>query len=497
MHIVDMVYFWARTMPQRPAIIQPEGIVTYATLAQAIEAAAEHFARNILDRSNPVAVSVSTGSKMLVASLGLLRAGFSVVPATKTLFEHLASIGANTLVCERDGDKLSQGMNILFDDSWLSFGANAERQDKPIPRTKTKGGDIICFTSGTTGRPKKVVWTNAAWEQRMLFPINWAFANYERILIVPGLSSSWGLSRAYEALHAGRTACFAPIGQPMLWTVNTYGIDTILASTQQILELAEVQEKVARYSLPSLKALQIGGSIISRDGVLRLKNNLCRNVIIHYASTEAGPVASAPYDMIADIPGAVGFVVPGVDVEIVDAADRTLPIGTEGFVRIRSPVFTARSAADESAATWFYPGDLGRMTENGVLCIAGRGGDVLNRGGVKLSITDLEEFLLSCPGVIDAGVCTLMGAPGFEEVWVGVVLEPSADMAAFRHTIESNMKFGGNIDRLFVVETIPRGTLGKIQREELKTMLQAIGDDTASSGHAAESGATTDLQPPD
>ena len=50
----------------------------------------------------------------------------------------------------------------------------------------------------------------------------------------------------------------------------------------------------------------------------------------------------------------------------------------------------------------------------------GRKGDVINRGGVKLSVADFEEFLRSCPGVKDAGVCTLMGASGFEEVWVGV-----------------------------------------------------------------------------
>jgi acyl-coenzyme A synthetase/AMP-(fatty) acid ligase len=195
--------------------------------------------------------------------------------------------------------------------------------------------------------------------------------------------------------------------------------------------------------------------------------------------------------MIADIPGAVGFVAPEVELEIVDEAGHVLPHGSEGFVRLRTPQFVKNLPPAESAAAWFYPGDIGWLSDNRVLCIAGRTGDVLNRGGVKLSITDFETFLLSCPGVKDAGICTVMASAGFEEVWIGVVLEPSVDMAAFRQSIESNAGFGTSIDKLFVVETIPRGTMGKIQRDELKKMLLAIRDDSVSSGGTAESGATT------
>ena len=65
---------------------------------------------------------------------------------------------------------------------------------------------------------------------------------------------------------------------------------------------------------------------------------------------------------------------------------------------------------------------------------------------------------------------------GFEEVWIGVVLEPAADIGALRQKIEESADFGTNIDKLFVVNSIPRTTLGKIQRDELKKMLQSIGE---------------------
>ena len=113
--------------------------------------------------------------------------------------------------------------------------------------------------------------------------------------------------------------------------MNTYDVDLMIASIQQALALADIQEKITRYPLASLKTLRIGGSVIAAEGVERLKSHLCTNVILSYASTEAGTAAIAPYDVIAHIPDAVGYVVPGVEVEIVDHLGTTLPNRIRGF----------------------------------------------------------------------------------------------------------------------------------------------------------------------
>lgn len=479
MHLVDMVYFWARTTPRRAAVVQPDGIVTYLALAQAIESAAEYFAANILDRAKPVTVAIPTPSKMLAASLGLLRAGFNVIVAGKMDLPHMPADDSDALVYER-GDKPPDGRtNIVFNESWLSAGVHVSSPANPLSQPRTKGGDVFFFTSGTTGRPKRIVRTQKAWEQRILFNGTSAFTDYERALIVTSPASAFGFTRAYEVLYAGKTACFAAVGQPLLWLANTYAIDLIIASPHQALALADLQEKVTRYPLSALKTIRLGGSVIAPEGIERIRNQLCRNVVLAYSSTEAGIIATAPYEMIAHIPGAVGFVIPGSEVDIVDAEDQVLPVGSEGFVRVRSQQFLMNFAITDSN-TWFYPGDFGWLTEDGVLCIAGRKGDVVNRGGAKLSATDLESFLTSCAGVKDAAVCTFMGSSGYEEIWVALVFLPSIDMATFRQKIDSSPEFGGNIDRLFVVEVIPRGQLGKIQREQLKEMLQSINEDALS-----------------
>jgi len=479
MHIVDMVYFWARTIPERPAVIQPDLILSYRALTEGIESAAQHFAWNIKDKSKPVTVSLESNPRMLVAGLGLLRAGFSVIIATRDQLAFVAPGESSTLVTDRGGATLGDRTNIVFEESWIRTGGTAPPRSGPLPQPRTRNVDIFFFTSGTTGRPKLVVRTQQAWDQRILFNGTSAFADYERALLLTGLNNAMGFTRAYECLYAGKTICFAPVGQPMLWLANTFDIDLIIASPQQALQLAELQEKVTRFPLTALKAIRLGGAVLSSDGVQRIQNYLCRNVIITYSSAEAGIVAIAPYDMIAHIPNAVGFLIPEAEVQIVDAADNVLPAGAEGFVRLRTMQYLLNFRIEDPNA-WYYPGDIGWLTEDGVLCIAGRKGDVLNRGGFKLSVNDLEEFLRSCPGVQDAGVCGVMAAAGFEEVWVGLVLEPSADIGALRAKIDGSTDFAGNIDKLFVVEAIPRGALGKIQREELKKLLQSIGEETAS-----------------
>jgi acyl-coenzyme A synthetase/AMP-(fatty) acid ligase len=479
MQIVDAILFWANATPARPAIIQPHGVQTYRMLADAIVVAAGHFARSELDPAKPVAVSIEDPARMLVASLGLLHAGYSIVPASQWLLPHLPVTGADTLVSEHGGTVWTDRTTILFNEAWM--GAHARPAETRSAALPGRDGDIIFFTSGSTGRPKMAVYGPEICAERIRSLLSTEVVDFERALVVPSLASAFGFARASEFLYVGKTVCFAPSGQPSLLLANVYDIELMVASTQQALALAELQEKGAHIRLPSLKALRIAGGMISRQGIGRIKQHLCRNVIVSYASTEAGTVALALHDMIAGIPDAVGFVVPGVKVEIVDAAGAVLPIGSEGFVRVETPLTKlsagARKAGSGPESHWYYPGDIGRLSDNGVLCIAGRREDVLNRGGVKLATTDVEEFLLAAPGVRDAGVCSVMGEVGFAEIWVGVVLEEGADMGGFRQHIESDPKFSGNIDKMFVVEEIPRGENRKLQREQLQSMLKLITED--------------------
>jgi acyl-coenzyme A synthetase/AMP-(fatty) acid ligase len=493
MHLVDTIYFWARTTPLQPAIIRADGITSYHALAQGIERAAEYFAQNIIDYSKPVTVSLASAPKILVASLGLLRAGFSIIVATKSELQDLRTSDTFTLIYEKGGAPFDGWTNILFNESWLQDGVLP--QVKPPRQRSTKNADIFFFRSGAAGGTKSIVRVQKSWEQRRLFNSIPVFSDYERALVVASATSESGFMLASEILYVGKTLCLAPFGHAALWLANTYGIDLVIATPRQALALADIQSTSTNYPLANLKTLRIDGPI-SRDGIQQIRNHLCRNIIVSYSSTETGTVALAPYDMIADIPSALGFVIPEAEVEIVDAMDNVLPVGSEGFVRVRTEQLVANFKIEDSSP-WFYPGDLGWLTEQGVLCIARGHGAVSNRGEVKLSISDLEKFVLSCAGIKDAGACVFEDVSGLEEIWVAVVLDSSVNMARVRQQFEANQEFAANIDRVFVVDAVPRGGLGEIRCEDLKGIIPALFHDTISLRAAAESQSASGSQSSD
>ena len=182
--------------------------------------------------------------------------------------------------------------------------------------------------------------------------------------------------------------------------------------------------------------------------------------------------------MIEHVEDAVGIVVPWAELQIVDDDDNVLPPGRQGKMRYRNEYFLRNQPSAEEGQTdtrWFYPGDLGMVTAHGILCIKGRSDDVINRGGVKVSASRVEERLLCCPGVKDAGVCSVEGLSEMTQLWIAVVPDRDFKPAEFQQFVKTDealyQSLRTDIDHVFDVEEIPRGDLGKIKRLDLRDKL--------------------------
>jgi acyl-coenzyme A synthetase/AMP-(fatty) acid ligase len=471
-HVVDMVFFWAKAEPHRLALIQPEMVTSFQGLADAIESISERIDRLELDTGEPVAISIANPSYYLAAIFALFRCGFTVAPVNPPLFPHLRSAGIRNLIYDTHGQVLAGGRNIRFDMSWVPGDIPPEKR-KPYRRRPAGNGDLIGFTSGTTGLPKPVFRSMEGLSERYRSPVLYA---QNKQLILPGLAGGFGFNAACAMLYVGKTACFAPLGEAALSLIDLFGIDSLVASNQQALTLADFHLKTPGYDLSSLKTLRLAGALLRKGAARRIKNSLCRNIIVWYASTEAGMTAIAPYDTIADVPGAVGYVLPEVEVEIVDSDRNTLPPNSEGIIRVRTPGLVANSRpADGSKQaapdSWFYPGDIGRLTENGLLCLAGRYSDVINRGGLKVSATKIEEVLEALPQIKEAAACGVEGASGLEEIWIAVVPQSPVDLVGIRSHIKEHRDLGFDVDEVIEVPTLPRNDVGKVQKHLLKETL--------------------------
>ena len=489
MHVVDMIFFWAKARPQYAAIIQSDAVITYKGMAQAIQSVSDRISQFNLEPDEPVAVSIENPAYQLLTTFALLRSGFVAAPVYGKLLPFLRPSGIKNVIYATAGLVLPGGRNIRFEDSWLAnintpgvdVGPSDDQRTTDYP-------NLIFFSSGTTGFPRKNVYTSDALVERLSTTLIRENDDISRPLIMPGVSSSFGFNRACELFYSGKTACFSPPGESSLVLISTYRIDGIFASPQQMRALVEwygiSNRDKKRYSLDSLKSVRIGGGLVTREFIWTARH-LCPKITIVYGSTEAGVIASVDANTILFTPGAVGYVLPWVELEIVDEGGNVLSPGEEGRIRCRTPVFLKNLAANhpemlnEQTKAWWYPGDLGRVTADGLLCVAGRTGDVINQGGNKVSAAALEEALLSCTGVQDAGVCGIVGKSGTVELWVAIVAKPGSMPSDLALEIDSNEGFGAQIDKLLIVDAVPRNELGKVKRYELQQKLLSL--ETASS----------------
>ena len=476
MHVVDMIYYWARAVPHRPAIVQSDMVTTFQGLAHGIESIAERIARLNLSKNEPVAVSIANPSFMLATIFALMRAGYSVAPVSVQLYPHLSGAGIRNLIYDTQGQMMSGGRNIRFDMSWLP---DPKQETVKLIYERRSSEEINCvfFTSGTTGLPKKVVQPLAALDRLLQYPFTCASGNHQKILVMPSLASTFGFNRICEILHVGKTACFTIGTEAALSLIDLFTVEVVVASAVQACSLAEARSRNPGYRLNSLKLVIIGGGKIETAAVASVSAALCRNVLSQYGSTEAGVVALAPFSAIAHILGAIGFVLPWTKLEIVDEAGSVVQNGSAGLIRYRTPqlIENIKAAGSELVPGvkdgWFYPGDIGSVTSDGVLCLAGRSSDVINRGGVKVSGMRIEEAVRSLPEITDAAACGVTGPSGLEEIWLAVVARGPIDAEQIKRYLTKCDDIGIAPDEIFELDELPRGELGKVQKSRLKELL--------------------------
>jgi acyl-coenzyme A synthetase/AMP-(fatty) acid ligase len=474
MHIVDMIYYWARVAPLRPAVIQASASLTFRELVEGIDAVAEQVKGLDLNKQECVGVAVLSPMLMLQTIFALLRDGYSVAPIGG---RHVSEIGAASGITTVISDGKSQfGPDVRtlpFDPTWLATSARAG------PRTRAPKldsyPDLIFFTSGTTGLPKKVVQPIEALNERLRSPLACGVGPYQKFLMLPGLTTTFGFNFSCEALNFGKTVCYSFLDRA-LDLINVYSIDVIVLSAAQAIGLTEMKAKRPGARVDTLKAVFIGGGKVDPEGIARIRGSLCRNVINDYGSTEAGTALRSPFDALDDAAG--GVPLPWVEIEVVDEEDQRLATGAEGIIRLKTPQLEqAVSSSNISKANirdrWFYPGDIGALDADGSLRLAGRSSDVINRGGLKVSGRRIEEIVKALPQVNDAAACAVIGASGLEEIWVAIVEEGDVDMDGLKNLLLSHQDIQTAPDEIIVLNDIPRSELGKVQAIRLKEAMFA------------------------
>jgi fatty-acyl-CoA synthase len=372
----------------------------------------------------------------------------------------------------------------------------AERDDFTWPTLDENAAAMICYTSGTTGNPKGVVYSHRSTVLHTLVAcMKDTFGVGEDDCILPQVpmfhANAWGLP--YCALATGAKLVFpGPHFDPAgLLDLLEQERVTLAAGvpTVSIGILALLDEHPQKWNLSSLRSMIVGGAAAPPaliDG-FRARHGI--TVTHAWGMTETSPLGSvarvkrplagrAPADELR-VRASQGFPVTLVAARHVDETGRVLPRDGEtmGELEVQGP-FIAKSyfggdGADRFTADgWFKTGDVVTIDGDGYLRICDRSKDVIKSGGEWISSVALENALMAHPAVLEAAVFAARHPKWDERPLAAIVLKPGR--AATRDELRAHLepqvaKFWLPDDFIFV-EQIPRTSTGKFLKSKLREL---------------------------
>ena len=464
----NLIAFQARIEPNKPAIVSGDSVVTYGMLEQGTRAAAHRIAGFGLPRGSIVALSIEAPGRHLAVSLALERCGLvGAAFASQTMY---AALPPAALVLTDKPFLMPDGkQSVVVDDSW--FGVMPPG-GAALPEPGPEDDYRIFLSSGTTGVPKPIIYTQACAAERVV-EITTALemiGAFNRVLQLFGVVAAGGYMGTLAALAHGKTVYFPTAGQDPLQLVQIYQCQFIQCATQQLSGMVDRQKQ--RYlPLHSLVGIATGGSIVPIELIRDAQSLVCGRIFLAYGSSELLNTAMELVNVHDFEEGATGFICPWAEAEVVDSDRKLLPPGEVGELRFRvqhQANFGGEPAPD-GRGPWFYPGDVGAITPARRLVVSGRVTDLININGTKMSPERIERFLLSCPGVTDAAVAGFRRADGSEEIRGMIV--GSADLEAVKAHVHAILP-AAVPKTLLRVDSIERTPQGKIRRDSVKSLLE-------------------------
>lgn len=499
--VADWIARQAARWPDKTALRSDRGPLSYAELAQHIEAVAAALQVQGIVRGSCVSWLGLNSADMLATLFACARLGAVFMPLNWRLAppEHRGMLNDCTpalLIVDGSFAAASAAQGIAPQDTccvargvvprgWSGWDAFIEAGRGVVPRTVAADPDaplLLCWTSGSTGSPKCVVLSHDALDANADASVDMhGLTAQDRVLTTLPLFHVGGLNiQTLPALRAGCTvALHAKFDPDAAFDSIERGRITLTVLVPAQLDALIAHPRWSSADFSRLRMIATGSTLVP-ERLIRAVHERGVPLIQVWGATETAPIAACLHaDEAARKAGSAGRAALGCELRIVDADGRDVPQGTSGEVLVRGrnvmsgywhdPQATARALA----GGWFHSGDSGHLDVEGFLTIDGRLKDMIISGGENVSPAEVEGVLLDCPDIAEAAV---VGRP--DPRWGEAVVAVVAPRPGAKLTLERVMaQFEGRLARfkhpkaVLVVAALPRTALGKVRKEAVRELV--------------------------
>jgi malonyl-CoA/methylmalonyl-CoA synthetase len=486
--------------PSRPAVEVDGAALTHGELDERSARMAGWLRGRRLHPGQVVLISAPTSLALIIAYLGSLRAGATVLLAnpayTEPELDHLVD-DSGAVIALASGEALprvaaaARRHRPLRDVVDLDALAPAElargSELSGVPVLEPEPLDprrpaILAYTSGTTGKPKPVPLTDAnVLSSIRAVMLAWRWTADDVLVHSLPLFHQHGLGGVHATLLAGSRAVIQSRFDPerLCNAIRSAGATALFAVPAMYMRLTE-WDGAPGADLRSLRLLVSGSAPLSpllAERVAQLADQL---PLERYGTTESGLDVSNPYDG-ERLPGTVGIPLPGVELAIATENGRPLSRGGDGEIVVRGPQvfagYRGLSAATAEAfhpGGWFRTGDVGRLSPGtGYLQITGRIRELIISGGMNVYPREVELALESHPSVARAAVVGVPSERWGEEVVAAVVPSGRGEPPRGDHLVEfarARLAPYKCPKRLLVVADLPVNAMGKVVAGEVRKL---------------------------
>ena len=382
------------------------------------------------------------------------------------------------------------------------LAAQPERYEPmAIPESAPFG---MCYTSGTTGRSKGVVYTH-----RSVFLHSMAVCSAAAMSVGPQdcalpvvpmfHAMAWGLPHAAVATGAKLVFLAGALDTVALADLLDQERVTVTAGVPTVwLGLADELARRGR-SPSALQRIAVGGAQPPRQLMERYLHEFGIPILQAWGMTETSPLASLALVRHAwqDLPEEevtsrgrcqAGLPLFGLDISVRDASGREVPADGEtmGDLYVRGPWVAASywkgAGAEQFAGGWFRTGDVAIRSPDGYFVIADRTKDLIKSGGEWISSVDMEGDIMAMPQVAEAAVVAIPD-PKWQERPLACVV-PRPDQTVTLDQVRGHLEARGWArwqlpDRIHIIDQVPRTSVGKFDKKVLRAQFAEGGSASA------------------